>query len=588
MKQLFSNAPWWPYLLLCASCVLAFFPTFTNGFTHWDDHLQVTENPDILGLTVAHLKTIFSSSYVGMYQPLTTLLFAIEQSLFGLSATGYHTVSLLLHLLNSFLVLRLLQALGIKQLPALLGALLFAVHPMQAESVAWVSARSNLLYTFFYMLGLLSYLRYVQSLAMRPLLLTVLFFVLSLLSKSAAVTFPLALLLLDWWIKRPGKLHLLWEKTPLLVLSVVFGLVTLHFRAEMEHLSDLSHDFSFFERLLIPLHSLAAYPVRYLAPLQLSAFYPYPIADGSGLPIWYYLAPIAVLALGIFLLLQFKKRPALTLAALFFLLQIGPVLQFVPVGSQPSADRYIYLSGIGLLLLLLHPSGWIGKKIEQLQGVLRYVPFVLPALFALLSINQTRIWQSDLTLWNAVIERYDYAPVAWNNRGVVYKEQGKMKLALQDLNRAIQLKPIYADAYSNRGSVRSELNDSKGAIADFGQAIKYKPRHANAWFNRANEKVKVRDVEGAIADFKRSIELFPKADAYANLAFAHVLSNNMQAARINLEKAIQLDPLFAAAYFLRGKINIQEGKPQTGCADLQKAKQLGHPQAQQDLQRFCR
>ena len=208
---------------------LLFYNTLTNNFVNLDDSGYVKDNPDIKDLSARNIAAIFSSFYNANYHPLTTLSYAIEYNLFALNAKPYHVVNLLIHLLNVFMVFRLVKKISNKPEVALLVALFFAVHPMHVESVAWISERKDLLYSFFFISGLSTYYDYIHTATNKSKLYiyTILLFLCSLLSKSAAITFPLMLLVFDYYFQRGWKKKVLVEKIPFFVLSLVFGAITI-------------------------------------------------------------------------------------------------------------------------------------------------------------------------------------------------------------------------------------------------------------------------------------------------------------------------------------------------------------------------
>ncbi len=568
------------FLLLYSVVFFTYQDSFDHDFTHLDDQVQVVNNPHIQSLDFANIKAIFSSTSVGMYQPFTTLVYAIIYQFSGLNPWGYHFTAFLFHLLNGFLVFRLLQAFKLSFPLAFLLCSLYLLHPMQVESVAWLSAFSNLCFTSFYLLSLLAYLAYQKQGKKSYLLWSLAAFLISLLSKSTAVTLPLILLLLDYYCGHTWKLKNLLEKVPFFLLSIVFGLVTLNSREAAGHLSDLSLSFDLIDRIFLVAYSILFYPFKFLFPFELSTFYPYPELQNGFLPWVYYAALPAVLLLS-FLIYRFRRKKLLWLGALFYLLSISVMLQLVPVGNQPTTDRYLYLPAIGLLLMVAAVDGAAENRKLWLATVF------LGLTLAAKTYDRTEIWASDQLIWEDVLEKYPKVAQAHNNLGSALLRDGKSKEAFQHYNEAVKLKPYYADAYSNRGNLYSQMGKSEAAMADFNQAIKLRP-HADAYFNRANEKVKLGQLRAALQDYTKSIELKPSADAYTNRAFAKLRLQNFAAAKQDLEKAIRTNPNFAQAYFLKGMMAQQQNQLITACQEFQKAAQLGSSKAQQAIQRFCR
>lgn len=451
---------------------------------------------------------------------------------------------------------------------------------MQVESVSWVSAFSNLCFTCFYLLSFSAYIKFKQKQQFQFYLFSLLAFLLSLLAKSSAVTLPLVLIAYDYFQNSKLKLKKQLNKIPLLALSLIFGIITLNSREAAGHLSDLSVSFDLFDRIFLVAYSILFYPFKFLLPLELSAFYPYPELQNGFLPWIYYAALPALLALS-FLIYRFREKRRLWFGALFYLLSISVTLQLVPVGNQLTTDRYLYLPMIGLLLM-------IGSLIKvSNQRKIWFATAIIGFSLAAKTYDRTKVWANDQLIWEDVLEKHPQVAQAHNNLGSYLLRAGKAQQAFTHFNQAVKLKPYYADAYSNRGNLYSQMGKSQKAMADFNQALKLRP-HADAYFNRANEKVKAGNLQAAIQDYTESIGLKPSADAFTNRAFAYLRLQQVDNAKADLQKAFQQNPNFAQAYFLKGMMAQQQNQTQTACAQFQKAAQLGHSKAKQALVQFCR
>ncbi|MEQ8908991.1 MAG: tetratricopeptide repeat protein [Vicingaceae bacterium] len=571
------------YLLLFLLLLVSFFTyqdSFDHPFTYLDDQVQVVNNANIRSLDAESIKSIFSSTSVGMYQPLSTLLYAIIYQFDGINPWAYHFASWLLHLLNGLLIFRILRQLKFNFSISYFLSVIFLLHPMQVESVSWVSAFSNLCFTCFYLLSFSAYIKFKQKQQFQFYLFSLLAFLLSLLAKSSAVTLPLVLIAYDYFQNSKLKLKKQLNKIPLLALSLIFGIITLNSREAAGHLSDLSVSFDLFDRIFLVAYSILFYPFKFLLPLELSAFYPYPELQNGFLPWIYYAALPALLALS-FLIYRFREKRRLWFGALFYLLSISVTLQLVPVGNQLTTDRYLYLPMIGLLLM-------IGSLIKvSNQRKIWFATAIIGFSLAAKTYDRTKVWANDQLIWEDVLEKHPQVAQAHNNLGSYLLRAGKAQQAFTHFNQAVKLKPYYADAYSNRGNLYSQMGKSQKAMADFNQALKLRP-HADAYFNRANEKVKAGNLQAAIQDYTESIGLKPSADAFTNRAFAYLRLQQVDNAKADLQKAFQQNPNFAQAYFLKGMMAQQQNQTQTACAQFQKAAQLGHSKAKQALVQFCR
>lgn len=559
---------------------VVYIPSLSNGFTHLDDYVQVVNNGNIKSFGFANLTAIFSSTSVGMYQPLTTLLYALTYQFFGSQAFGFHFLSLLFHLLNIILFFSLLKKFSIEPLKALLFTAIFAVHPMQVESVSWISAFSNLTYTLFYLLALICYRNFQLSNKRKAYGLVLLFFILSLLSKSTAVTLPLILLAFDYF--ENGKLtRNNWlNKIPFFLLSVFFGLIAIYSRESAGQLSDLSVQFGWLDRIFLISHSILFYPIKWLIPIQLSAFYPYPEVLNGWLPWTYYLSPLLLLTL-FWLVWKTRQNKFLVLGTLVYLFSISLVIQLIPVGNQLTTDRYVYLPMFGFVLVLYAFLKEINsKKLLPIFGL-------WTLLLLIVTIPQSKLWKNDQLIWENVIDIYPNVAQAYNNLGSYQLQNGEAQKAFQNFDQAVKLKPYYADALSNRGNLYSKMGKSQKAIADFDAAIKLRP-HADAYFNRANEYVRLGKLNAALNDYEESIALNPSPDTYTNWAYALLLLKEGKEAENKLKMALEISPQFAQAHFLLGMIAEQQGDLTVACQHFQTAAQQKHKQAEAAVKRFCR
>ena len=566
------------FFLLFLLLLFVYFKSLFFNFTYLDDYVQVVENPYIKSLNLGSFKKIFSNTFVGMYQPATTTLYAFVHSIFDTNPLGYHIFSLMFHFMNALLVFKVLKFLFERKELTYLLTLIFALHPMQVESVSWVSAFSNLVYSFFFLLSFLWYLKFLRKKENSVYFVSLLFFVLACFSKSAAVTLPVILILVDIFQNKSFSKVRWINKIPFFIISLIFGLITLLSRETAGHLSDLSTDFDIVDRVFLVAHSILFYPVSFVFPFHLSAFYPYPELVNGSLPLLYYLSLPTIIIIG-FLLYYFRKQERIWFGTFWFLITIALVLQLIPVGNQIVTDRYIYLPMIGLLIL----AGSILRKTDQ-----KYIKLLLifPLFFAYLSFERTGIWQNDETLWKSVLEKYPNVSQAYNNLGSYALKQNQPDKAFNYFNRAIQLQPNYADAYSNRGNLFAQSNNSEQAIKDFTTAVSLK-EHADAYFNRANEFSKLGRIDEAISDYSKSIRLSPKVDSYTNRAFAYLKSGKVNLAEKDLQQALSLNPEFSQAYFLKGIVEQQKGNRLAACNLFQKAIQLGSENAKTAYQQSC-
>ena len=260
--------------IIAGTTLIAFLPSLNNGFTNLDDDKYVADNPDIKGVTLHNLSKIFSSSYVGNYQPFSMLTYMAEYSLFTLNPKPYHATNLLLHIVNGCLVVMLIYGLSGSYLTGLLVGLLFAVHPMRVESVAWIAERKDVLSALFYFVSLLFYLRYINKNKRKFYWLCALSFLFSLLSKPMAVSLPVVLLLIDYLNNRKLNKEAILNKIPFFALSAVFCVITL--LTQLAGSKSQYINFSLFHQVFAPFYGIVFYLLKTAFPVSLCAFYPFP------------------------------------------------------------------------------------------------------------------------------------------------------------------------------------------------------------------------------------------------------------------------------------------------------------------------
>lgn len=568
------------FLFAIGIAILAtYFSSFENAFTYLDDQVQVVNNSTIKQLSAENVKAIFSSTSVGMYQPMTTLIYAVIYQLNGLSPFAFHFASALFHFLNTLILFLLLKELKFTHWLLYLMCTIFAMHPMQVESVAWVSAFSNLVFTSFYLSSLLLYLHFINGKKKLHYWLSCFLFLLSCFSKATAISLPLILIAIDFYQHKNLKWKNLVNKLPFLLVSITFGLIAINSREAAGHLSDLSLNFGLIDRVFLISYSLLFYPIKFLWGFNLSAFYPYPELSNGFLP-WAYYAAFLVLLGCVGLLYKFRNQKELLIAALLYLLMIAPTLHFVPVGNQLTTDRYIYLPMLGLLLFL----GFLFKNLPM--NYFKYATIFLAVGLGLMSFERSKVWQNDKQLWTDVIAKHPNVAQAYNNLGSYVLLEGKKQEAFQNFDKAIQLKPYYADAYNNRGNLYSQAGKSEKAMADFNKAIELRP-HADAYFNRGNELSKSGNFQMAIDDYSQSLSLKKSSDTYTNRAFAKMNLNADAEAVNDLKSALKLDPTYHQAYFLLAMEARKRVDFDAACRYLQKAAQYGNQKAAAGFRELC-
>ncbi len=572
----------WPVLIILA--VFFVYRDAVHGeLTNWDDNGYITDNMELRALNLERIVSLFGQYSMGNYHPLTMLCYNVLYHFFKLNPVPYHVLNILLHSVNSLLVFLLVFLLLERKIfPAVIASLLFALHPLHVESVAWISETKDVLYTLFYLAAMIVWIRYQKNRSVKIYLLALSLFLLSCFSKAMAVTLPLALLLLDMWKSqslRWSRQELV-EKLPFFVIALGFGIIALFAQESTNALGKVTTT-NFFQQILIASHGVWFYIYKMILPVHLSAFYPYPIIIGSMLPIKFLLSPVIVIALlyGLYIAWR-KKQWAIVFGLAFYFFNIAQVLQLLPVGSAIAADRYFYLSSLGLFFIL---AIW-GEKLRKKQpeaaiGLL----IVLGGLLAWAAQNRTTVWQSSLQLWQSVLREYPNYPgagVAYNNIGMIYRRQNKLDLAHHYVQKALELDPEYGLAYKNLGGLYGKAGDLKNAEKFLLLAARYSPKDEGVFNNLGIVYALSGKKEQALIEFHKALALNPRdAEAHSNIGSLYLEQGRTPEAISWLEKSLQLNPEAIEPWLQLGNIYLSMGKKEEAIKNYKAAAQLGSPVA---------
>ncbi len=534
-------------------------PTLENGWVNWDDPGYVVNNALVHSLSWDAIVDMFTTLQVqGAYHPLTLLSWAVDYSIAGPNPQFFHAVNLILHLANTALVFWFIYLLCGRAKIAALTALLFGIHPMHLGPVAWISSRKDLLCAFFYLASLITYLKFLKNDDGRRRLfaLCLVSFLFALLSKGVAMTLPVAMLAIDYWFKREQWGRRLLEKTPFFVLSIIFGIVAVAGQQSGKAMEDFQA-INYFEAFFAGFYGLAVYFIKTLIPFQLSAFHPYPVLSEQSQPWYFYSAILPVLVLFYFCFRFRKGFPALIFGVMLFLIVIAPVLQFLPIGEAIIAERYTYLSYVGLFFVLVVGGARVLEKIPAgKKGVRKVVCLAIIVYLGIISIvtfQRGAVWQNGETLWTDVIEKYPTHYFSYRGRASWFTEQGNTDQAIADYSESIRLNPDFYEGYNNRGFLYLQAKKYDLALADFGQSITIKPDFVFGYANRGLVYFTAKQYQKALDDFEQAVELAPGTAAnYANRGLAHQRLENLQQALFDFNRAIELDPKQPIYYKDRG------------------------------------
>jgi len=495
-EKIFSSHPFLLTLLLIFT-FLTYFGVWQHDFITLDDGLYVFNNPYIKkGFARETFLWALTDHSTGLFHPLTWYSLFVDRKLFGLKPMGFHLTNLLLHMGNvSLLFLFLVRFTG-EWGKSFFVAALFALHPVNVESVAWVAERKNVLSTFFWFLSLLAYGSYVQRPSRARYVFSLLCFALGLMAKPMLVTMPFLLLLLDFWPLKRWERKQLWslfrEKFPFFVLSLVVSFFTV--LASLRRGALMSFEtLPLYARLANTLLSYGKYLLKIFLPTDLGIFYPLPqgFALGEVLP---YGGILVVVTLASF---QLRNRyPYFFVGWGWFLVTLIPVIGLLQVGSQAFADRYLYVPGVGIFLGVV----WWGAVLWRRRNLCLKTAIIGGILLALfvLSHNQQVRWQDSESIY-----RHTLSVTKGNYRvhdllGVVLERRGKAGEALFHFYRALEINPRYASAYNNRAVLYLKRGKLKEARLNLEKAIKLNPRFLTARYNLALVYLNLGEIPPAV------------------------------------------------------------------------------------------
>lgn len=575
-KKIHSSPPLLPgnketlvwILGIAAITIIAYFPAFANGVTNWDDDRYLLNNPLIRDLSLSNLSAIFSQYYFCNYHPLTLLSYAMEYSFVGTNPFLYHFTNILIHTMNTILVFRLMQHFFSKIEIAAIIAMLFGVHTLHVESVAWISGRKDVLYTFFYLIALLGYIQYIKKKKIRFYFLAVIMLIMSALSKGMAVSLFFSIVIIDYFFERKFlSKKVIFEKIPFLLIAIVFGIIAI--LAQKSEQAITIKSIPFLDRTLYVAYGFCQYLIKLIVPSGLSAFYPYP--EKATFAYWLYLFA-AVIIIGLFIYSKKYSRQYIT-GFLFFFLNILFVLQLLPVGNAMMADRYSYIPSIGFFFIAGAAYQNFSFRYGRWTTLLRLVAFLYVILLAGLTFNRCKIWNNSMALWDDTLEKYPCLPSIYSNRGICKFETQNYNGAIADYTKALEFQPDLAEARFNRANALMEINKYNEALNDYNQVISFNPpKVIDAYYKRGFAKKELGDYTGAIADFTKVLamdSLYGKA--WFGMATAKFLLNDYTGAIGDYTKEIQINPGFYDAYLMRGTARSDMGDVRGAIADFSQA-----------------
>ena len=516
-------------VLLCLTALI-FWPASDTQFVNWDDDRNVYDNELIQDLSPKGIKEIFTNDVIGNYNPLTILTFAVERAVYGQEliqqkkAFPFVLLNILLHLLCIYFVYRIGIEMKLSTIVLIVSTVLFALHPMRVESVSWVTERKDVLYSVFFFASIYQYLLSRNKKDRRHFYIALALMIPACLAKIQAVSLPLAMLAIDFYLKRPIKPKLVIEKIPFFAVSLVIGLIGVYMLKEFGSLEQSKATFHFGQRLLIGSYTLVVFLIKSIAPYEMVPLYPYPASIG-----WQFTASLlGSISFGLLLIYSYIKRWRIVGAGLlFFFVNVVFMLQILGAGQGFLADRFTYVAYLGLFWIIgLGVQKLVDFK-PALGKIILSAAVAVGLFYSYLTFQQKKIWHDSANLWTHVLSHYDKTPLPHRNRGNHYRDIGQADLALVDYSSAIKLEPTNHKHFNSRGKLYFMAKKNKEAIADYTKAI-------------------------ALAS--------NDAGYYANRGAAYAQSGNFNASLQDLTKCISINPKYATGLLNRSLVNQQMGR----------------------------
>ena len=576
------------------STLVAYEPIRHNGFVDYDDVAYITKNPNVTGgITRESVIWAFTNSYMGNWHPLTMLSHMLDCEIFGLNPLWHHFINVLFHILNVLLIFWILTATTDAMWPSAFVAAVFALHPLQVESVAWAAERKTVLSGLFWFLTIAVYIWYTRRGGIGRYILLVMVYALCIMTKPVVVTLPLVLLLLDYWPleririrktedrkgQRAGGAsqkvsagRLIAEKIPLLVLSVILSVTT--FAAQQNAGASVPLDTTPLDsRFANMFLSYTKYIGKTIWPSQLVAFYPYPNATFLTMAATI-CVPLFVLILVISIYVGRRRKYAAT-GWLWYVGTLVPMIGLVQVGSQGIADRYMYIPILGLLIIV----AWAIRDFVFNRPHWKIAVSVLAAGALLSAVivtrTQVRYWQNSMSLFEHALKVTKNNPVAEKGYGIALFAEGRLDEAVVHLRNALQTHPGYLTAGNELGKVYLKQGKFNEAVACFDELLKRNKNSAEVYYNLGIALSLQKKYEEAIKHFARVLELDPKyPDIHKIMGITLLAAGKTEEAIVQFNESLRMKANQAEVYVNLGKANSILGKYESAIQNWTRALEL--------------
>ena len=555
-------------LILTAEVFWVFGRAVSYDFLAYDDYIYVVDNPHIKdGLTIEAVKWAFTTTYANFWHPVTWFSYMLDVDIFGTAPFGFHFTNIILHYLNSLLLFAVLYRMTRALWPCLAVALLFGIHPLHVESVAWVSERKDVLSAFFMILAMGAYAAYVRTPSWVRYGAVTFFFILGLMAKPMLVTLPFVFLLLDYWPLNRTKLNpcettealpflfLVKEKLPFLALAVGFSILTVVAQKKGGALASVD-EIDFALRIKNASVSYFLYLKNTVFPSNLSIFYPYPetvspwFAGGTA-------AFILIVSMGI--LYIHRGFPWLVTGWFWYLGTLIPVIGLVQVGDFSMADRFTYIPLVGIFIM----CSWSAQKVWADRPALRkwIVPFSVITVFILgaAAYRQVGHFKNSRALFGQAVLVNPDNWLALHNLGITYNQMEKPQEAIECFKKALLKKPVFVEALNNLAGTLVKTGRTQEALVYYYKAIEVMPGFSGTYYNLAVALETSDRLEEAKENYEMALRINPKdAEALNNLGVLQDRSGRTKEGMKNIKKALEIKPGYAEAHYNIGNLLLKQ------------------------------
>ncbi len=545
-------------VLLVGITFIAYGLALFNGFLFFDDPVYILENPSVHAITFDHIRQWFTTAPNGTYVPLTLFTWAIEYHFVGDAPMLYIVNNILLHVANVLLVFWFVNQVFKNTEMSFVAALVFALHPMHVESVAWITERKDVLYAFFFLLSLNFYVKDALSgqNGRKYYIVSLVFFVLSLFSKGQAVVLPFFLLVTDLIIKQhPFSIKNLVEKVPFFLLSLLVGLLALNFQGLLGSQAKLYH-YDTGTNLLLISASWAKYVYLTLVPILLSPIHPLPV-PGEPLPFWIIISPLfGILFLGLLYITYRKNKPVFVAIALYFF-GVVFMLNHASVGKALIAERFVYISLLGFGIFIGLVFNWLKKKTSNTTA------YMITGLYLLIlggiTFHQTTYWKNETRLFGLALQHYPKNPEANAYLASHYISEGEAQKAKKYVAEGLKQFPIHPLLINSLGSITFQEDRVQDALQSFQKAYKLTQEEESIPYHLGITYFRLDDYEKTLQYQDKALAINPNYTlSYCSKAIALARLGRFDEGLAAADKALQLSPEEPEAYYAKGHLYLSK------------------------------